>query len=302
MNSIILKLNIVILQVENIKFMDGKFILFLCLFIGFFGSSQEDLLKEIDTINAEELYQPSFKALQVVTSQSTKIPSKKEFYFVVSHRFGDVSEGFQNFFGLDQATTKIGGIYGITDAISLSISRHTYQKTYEVGAKYRILKQSKSQQSLIDIVGYNVIAVNSELDKDVYPKLQFSDRLTYTNQILLSRRFSDDFSLQITPSFVHKNLINDDIESENNFLVGIGGRYKISKRLSINAEYFNNFNKKDFYINPLSLGLDIETGGHVFQLLFSNSQPNTEAGYLTNGLGDWAKGKVYFGFNLYRVF
>lgn len=275
-------------------------VLFLFCYSNYF--SQDDLLNEIDTIKAEELYQPSFKALQVVTAQSTKMPAKKEFYFIVAHRFGDVSEGLKNFFGLDNATTKIGGIYGITDAVSVNLSRHTYNKTYEIGTKYRLLKQSKVNKTPFDIVGYHVLDINSELDDDVYPHIKFSDRLSYTSQVLLSRRFSENFSLQLTPSFVHKNLINPSIDSENNFLTGFGGRYKISKRVSLNAEYFYNFNKKDFYKNPLSLGFDVETGGHVFQLLFTNSQPNTEAGYLTNATGDWAKGKIYFGFNLYRVF
>lgn len=278
----------------------SKIYIICFLFVAAYGIAQEDLLKEIDTATAAKQYEPSFKALQIVTGQSTKMAAKKEFYVDISHRFGDVSEGFKSFFGLDHATTKLGVVYGLTDGISLNASRHTYQKTYEFGAKYRILKQQG--EIPFDVVGYHVIDINSELSKDNYPTLKFQDRLAYVSQLLISRRFSENFSLQITPSYVHKNLIERSIENKNLYYTGIGGRYKISKRMSLNAEYFANFDDKTYYKNPFSLGLDIDTGGHIFQLVFTNSQPNTESGYLSNATGDWGKGHIFFGFNLYRVF
>ena len=278
-----------------------KTLLLLSMLSSALAFSQEDLLKDIDTIKTNtESSQPAFKALQIVTGQSTKLSAKNEWYIVVAHRFGDISTGFKNFFGLDDASTKLGVIYGATDWLSLNLSRETNQKTFELGGKYRLLRQNDSFP--VDVVGYNVMAINTDLDKDNYPHLQFGDRLSYLTQALNSRRFSDDFSLQLTPSYVHKNLYEPNIEDKNQFLAGLGGRYKISKRISINAEYFVNFDNHSFYKNPLSLGMDIETGGHVFQLLFSNSQLNSDIGYLTNATGNWGKGHIYFGFNLYRVF
>ena len=278
-----------------------KTLLFLSIFSSVLAFSQEDLLKDIDTISTSNTSSPpAFKALQIVTGQSTKLTAKNEWYFVVAHRFGDVSEGFKNFFGLDGASTKLGAIYGLTDGISLSLSRETNMKTFEFGAKYKLLKQNDNVP--VDIVGYNVMAINTDLDKEAYPHLKFGDRLSYLTQALISRRFNDSFSLQLSPSYVHKNLYEPTIESNNQFLTGLGGRYKISKRISVNAEYFVNFDKNSFYKNPLSLGMDIETGGNVFQLLFSNSQLNSDIGYLTNATGKWEKGQVFFGFNLYRVF
>ncbi|PQA98237.1 hypothetical protein SAMN05421796_10413 [Chryseobacterium piscicola] len=278
-----------------------KTLLFLSIFSSVLAFSQEDLLKDIDTISTSNTSSPpAFKALQIVTGQSTKLTAKNEWYFVVAHRFGDVSEGFKNFFGLDGASTKLGAIYGLTDGISLSLSRETNMKTFEFGAKYKLLKQNDNVP--VDIVGYNVMAINTDLDKEAYPHLKFGDRLSYLTQALISRRFNDSFSLQLSPSYVHKNLYEPTIESNNQFLTGLGGRYKISKRISVNAEYFVNFDKNSFYKNPLSLVMDIETGGHVFQLLFSNSQLNSDIGYLTNATGKWEKGQVFFGFNLYRVF
>ncbi len=274
----------------------------MSIFISGFAFAQEDLLKDIDTIQTKtpDTQQPAFKALQIVTGQSTKLPAKNEWYIVVAHRFGDVSKGFKDFFGLDDASTKLGVIYGIADGISVSLSRETNLKTFEGAVKYRLVKQSENFP--VDVAGYNVMAVNTDLSKDNYPHLQFGDRLSYLTQALISRRFNDKFSLQLTPSYVHKNLYEPLIEDKNQFLAGLGGRYKISKRISINAEYFVNFDNHSFYKNPLSLGMDIETGGHVFQLLFTNSQLNSDIGYLTNAAGKWEKGQIFFGFNLYRVF
>lgn len=273
----------------------------MSVFFSVFTFAQDDLLKDIDTISTpDKIEAPAFKALQIVTGQSTKLAAKNDWYFVVAHRFGDVSRGFKTFFGLDDASTKLGAVYGLTDAISLSIARETNLKTWELAGKYKLLHQSDSFP--VDVVGYNVIAANTDLSKDNYPFLKFNDRLSYLSQALISRRFNDKFSLQLSPSYVHKNLYEPSIEDSNQFLAGIGGRYKISKRISINAEYFVNFDNHSFYRNPLSLGMDIETGGHVFQLLFTNSQLNSDIGYLTNATGKWEKGQIFFGFNLYRVF
>ncbi|MCO6147308.1 DUF5777 family beta-barrel protein [Flavobacterium sp. NRK1] len=271
----------------------------------FFGMataySQEDLLSELDSTQVADSYATAaFKGLQVVTLQSTKMAAANEFYFVVSHRFGTVKDGISEFFGLDKATTKIGTVYGVTDWLSVSASRHTLLKVYEVGAKYRLVRQSDDFP--VDIVGYNTIDVNSLLDKDDYPKMEFSDRLTYITQLLVSRKVTEKLSLEIVPSYIHKNLYQPEFENDNQFSLGAGGRMKLTKRLSLNMEYVYNFDKPDFYVNPLSVGLDIETGGHVFQLLFTNSQAMTEGGYITNAAGDWGKGDFFFGFNLYRVF
>lgn len=263
--------------------------------------SQDDLLNSLDSTQVDANYSTAtFKALQLVTLQTTKMPAKKEFYFVVSHRFGTVKDGLDSFFGLDNATTKLGGIYGITDWLSASVSRHTLNKMYETGLKYRLVRQD--DHFPVDIVGYSVADINTFLEKDQYPGLEFKHRVTFVQQVLISRKFSEKLSFELVPSFIHKNLYNPDIERDNQFSFGGGGRYKITKRLSVNLEYMHNFDKPDLYKNPLSVGLDIETGGHVFQLIFTNSQAMSESGYITNASGNWGKGDFFFGFNLYRVF
>jgi len=270
----------------------------LCLSV---ANAQDDLLTSLDTVKQEPGYATAaFKGLQIVTLQTTKLPAKKEFYFVVSHRFGSVKDGISEFFGFDMATTKIGGVYGVTNWLAVSASRHTMLKVYEAGVKYRLARQGDTFP--FEVVGYNTVDINSLLDKEDYPALEFKDRLTYITQMLISRKISDRLSVELVPSFIHKNLYDPLIENDNQFAIGSGGRVKIAKRLALNIEYVYNFDKPDFYKNPLSVGLDVETGGHIFQLLFSNSQSMTESGYMTHATGDWGKGDFFFGFNLYRVF
>ena len=278
----------------------------LMLFIFTIVSAQDDLLKELDSVpKGKEVASAAFKGLQICSMQSTKLAAKGEWYFLVSHRFGDLKNGINNFFGLDNALTKLGGIYGVTDWLSLSASRHTYQKTYELAIKYKLANQEVDGFPAT-IVGYNTLDINSELSTDLYPGLKFNNRLAYSSQLLVSRKFSTTFSGQLAGIFIHKNLYDDLIDQKNIFLLGAGTRYKIAKRLSINLEYAARLNIPDdtqsIYSNPLTVGLDIETGGHVFQLVFSNSQPMNDVALFSNAAGDWGKGSVYFGFNMYRVF
>ena len=278
-----------------------KFLLAAGLLFSVVTYAQDDLLSELDSTQVQDSYATAtFKGLQIVTLQSTKLPAAKEWYFVVSHRFGTVKNGIDEFFGLDGATTKLGGVYGITDWLSVSASRHTLLKMYETSVKYRLARQSDDFP--VDIVGYNTLDINTFLEKENYPKIEFTDRLTYVNQVLISRKFSDNLSLELVPTFIHRNIYDPAIENDNQFALAAGGRMKLTKRLSLNLEYGHNFDKPDFYKNPLSVGLDVETGGHIFQLIFTNSQAMTESGYITNAAGDWGDGDFFFGFNLYRVF
>ncbi|HRG17714.1 MAG TPA: DUF5777 family beta-barrel protein [Flavobacterium lutivivi] len=284
-----------------------KRITVLLFFIAGLGVTwaQDDLLKELDSVNSgkKEIEMAAFKGLQICNMQSTKLAVKNEWYFVVSHRFGDLTQGINNFFGLDNALTKIGGIYGFTNWLNVGVSRHTYNKNYELAVKYKFANQ-EVEGFPFTIVGYNTLDVNTKLTTDEYPMLKGAQRLSYTSQLLISRKFSESFSFEVNPIYVHKNLYDKALENKDEFLVAAGGRYKLSKRMSINIEYAARLNAKeqDYYRNPLSAGFDIETGGHIFQLVFSNSQPMNDVAYFSNTTGKWNGGPFYFGFNMYRVF
>ncbi len=279
------------------------FLFFLSFFS--FASAQDDLLNELDTIKSteKEIEISAFKGLQICNLQSTKMPAKGEWHILISHRFGDLTNGLENFFGLDDANTKIGTVYGATNWLSLGFSRHTFNKTYELAGKYKLMNQEKNGFP-VTISGFNTLEINSALKTSLYPNLKFNNRLAFSTQLLVSRKFSDKFSLQVTPMFVHKNLYDPENETKDKFIFASGGRMKVSKRMSINLEYAAQLNapKGKIYHNVATVGLDIETGGHVFQMVFSNSQAMNDVAVFTNATGKWFDKGLYFGFNMYRVF
>ena len=278
------------------------------LFCFGFANAQDDLMNELNATKSDkkEVSSAAFKGLQVANMQSTKLPMKGEFYFLVSHRFGDLTNGINNFFGLDNALTKLGGIYGVTNWLSVGVSRHTFQKTYELAAKYKLANQEDNGFP-VTIVGYNTMDTRTDLTTTLYPDLKYDYRLAYSNQLIVSRKFSSAFSAELTPIFIHKNLYDADKESQKNtFLLGTGARCKLSKRLSLNLDYAARLNTTEGFTSPYhnaaTLGLDIETGGHVFQLVLSNSQTMNDVSYYTTGSGIVGGKGIYFGFNMYRVF
>ena len=280
-------------------------VLSLTAFVGL--AQEDDLLKELDNLNQNEtIFElPAFKALQIGNLQSTKVVDNAELYMVVAHRFGTLENGIDDFFGLDQANTKIQLLYGLLPNLQVGISRDSYEKTYSGTAKYKVFRQSNKVFANLSL--YTSVDINTQLQKSIYPELQTSDRFSYTAQILASRSFSQKLSLQLAPIFVRHNLqdLNYTITpTYNQILLGFGGRYKLLKRLSFNLDYAYNFSKNSnsLYNNPLTMGIDIETGGHVFQLLFTNSRASNDSSFLTETTGDWTQGEISFGFNIVRVF
>ena len=280
-----------------------KYSIYFLLLLSFqFTWAQEDLLSEIDsTATVSQPVTSAFKAMKIVNLESTKIASKGDLYLVVAHRFASIKNGIDDFFGLDNAVTQIKFIYGVASGLSFSVGRS--EQAYDVSGKYLLLNQMENGFPFT-IVGFNSLAFNNVLKESNFPKMKFEDRIVYTNQLLISRKFSDKFSFQLAPTFFHENFTTDVNQENSQFAIGLGGRYKLTKRLSLNMDYAAHANRSStsIYKNPLSVGLDIETGGHVFQLHFTNSQGIHEAGFLGNSTGDWGKGEIFFGFNLVRVF
>ncbi len=278
--------------------------------------AQDDLLNDLESeVEVDKTVVAAFKGLKVVNFESTKLANNKDFYFIVAHRFGSVKNGVKDFFGLDNAVTQLKFIYGFNDWLNLGVARSSFQQKYGAHIKYR-LKHQEIDGFPVTVVGYHLATINTSLDKDQYANLEFEDKLTYTSQLLLSKKFNESFSLLLAPTFIHENLatrsrevladgttLNYD-EEASQFALGLGGRYKISTRVSINADYGLHLNRNDNsnYRNPLSVGVDIETGGHVFQMHFTNAQAMFEEGFIVQGQGDWADGDFFFGFNISRVF
>jgi len=268
----------------------------------------QDLDKLLGSISADStpnFAYGTFKGTTIINSQSVEVPGNKDFHFIISHRFGAVNSGIYNFFGLDQGTTRLGLEYGIKDIVGLSLGRSSYNKTYDGGIKVRILRQQTGIKEIpLSISIYS--AIFSETIKWDIPEREnlFSSRLSYATELMIARKFGKRLSLQLTPSYVHFNLVPTAEDQNDVFSIGVGGRYKIASKFSVNGEYFYLLpgETADNYANSLSLGFDIETGGHVFQLHFTNSQMIFAPGYIARTEGEWMDGDIYIGFNIFRVF
>lgn len=280
-----------------------KFLYLLIFLIPTILFAQDDLLSEIDNETETDFKTAAFKGLKIVNFESTKMVSKKELYFVVSHRFGSVETGFKDFFGLDQAVTRLNLIYGISDGINIGFSRSSFRKIYESSLKMRLLREKKGGFPFTVVSSSNIL-INTSLDEEILPLLKFKNRLGYTTQLLISKKVNTNFSIQLMPTFFHDNYVDVDEQDNSQYVIGFGGRHKLTKRWSVNFDYGLHLNRAETspFNNPLSIGFDLETGGHVFQLHFTNAQPMNTNGFLGQGTGDWGDGDIFFGFNLSRVF
>jgi predicted porin len=271
--------------------------------------AQEDLLTllEKDTVQKQqkEYTYATFKSTRVINGQSVETQKARVLQFLISHRFGRLNSGAYNFFGLDDATIRLGLEYGINDVLTIGIGRSSLEKTYDGFVKYKLLRQSTGAGAMpVSVVLFASTAINTLTFNEPERDNLFSSRLSYTYQVIIGRKFSEKLSLQLSPTVVHRNLVAGALDQNDVYAAGVAGRYKLTKRTSLNAEYFYILPGKtaDDYYNSLSLGFDIETGGHVFQLHFTNSQGMIEKFFVPATNGNWLKGDIYFGFNISRVF
>lgn len=288
-----------------------KLILLFCL-ISTQVFAQDDLMKMLDNETKDQTTYTSatFKATRLISGQTIETMGKNQLNFWISHRFGAINSGFiDNFFGLDEARIRLGLEYGITGQLTIGIGRSSQEKMYDFYGKYKLLRQSNSMPVTLTLYGSNAIstvATGSALESGTVMKYYDNiERMTYTGQILLARKFSERFSLQIMPTILHFNRA-ETIDTPNNMVaLGVGGRMKLSKRISISGEYYYaDFNRpaNSNYHNSLALGFDIETGGHVFQLHFTNSRGMIERQFIAQTTKQWSDGGIFYGFNIARSF
>ena len=279
-------------------------ILFIFIFFSAYSLfAQDDLFNLISDENLATDVRSTFKGTKVINGQSTELPSKRTLLFIIAHRFGTINSGVYELWGLDQAQMRMSLDYGVSDRLALGLARNSFQKTFEGSMKSKLIKQKLKNGSPVSISSYHAMFLNTLKWQNTERENIFRSRLSYAHQIMIARKFNSSLSFQITPSFIHRNLVETETMNNDFFAMGYGGRYKLSKRVSINAEYFQQFNRPDeAFVNSFSLGFDIETGGHVFQLHITNSQGMFERSFIGETVGRWSQGDIYFGFNISRVF
>ena len=275
--------------------------LLIFLFFPLIISAQDDLML---LLNDDTNYKISstFKAVKIVNSQSVELVNKGDLLFLIQHRFGTLNSGAYNLYGLDNAQVRFGLDYGLNKWSSIGLGRSSFLKTIDANAKIKLVSQIKGENSFpFSIAWYSSAFFKQQIWKNMQAEdYLLSDQMSYVHQVLVASKINRALSVQLSPTLVHKNSIIKD-DAHDLLSVGLGARHKLTSRISFNAEYFFQLNKENG-INPLSLGLDIETGGHVFQLHLSNSAAMFERAFIHETNGEWSNGDIYFGFNISRVF
>lgn len=280
---------------------------FVCTFFIAAAQDPSDLMKQLedDVKNTTDYTTATFKTTRLINGHTVENVGKKVLDVKISHRFGKINGGGYELFGLDNATMRMGLDYGITNTLMVGIGRSTYQKTYDAFFKWKILRQSTGKKKMPVTLSYvPTIAFKTLKFEDDTRENYYTSRLYFTHQLIIGRKFSEGTSFQLMPTFSHRNLVQLAKDPNDLLAVGFGGRQKLTKRVSLNFEYYYQLPgyKLTGTKNSFSVGFDIETGGHVFQLHFTNSQGMSERTFISETTGDWGKGDIFFGFNISRVF
>lgn len=276
--------------------------------------AQDDLLSELEASSTPktEYAFATFKGTRVINLQSPELPAKGVMQYMILHRFGSFNQDyFYNFMGLHNAQVRLTLDYGITDWLNVGIGQSSFQKMYDGFVKYRLFRQSKGEINMpVSVVGYSSIFYSAQRQDEALPDATVN-RLSFVHELVLARKFNKNFSAELVPTLVHQNVVDSAAYSNDVFCLGIGARYKITNMHAISVEYVHQLNptKQYFdgtqlqkYNNALSVGFDIETGGHVFQLFLTNSRGVSDPLVFSETPGSWSNGDIHFGFNISRVF
>lgn len=291
-----------------------KNLLLFLLLIPVCAYSQDDLLSELESTSDESIISSAaFKGSRLINGHTVETRGGGELEFIFQHRFGLINGGLYEMFGLDQAFVRLGLDYGITDNLSASIGRNSVDKTMDGYAKYRMLRQQTGKKSIpFTVTALGGVAYKTSPRRQDAPTLQNVDRLAYVGQVLIARKFTPALSIQVMPTFVHKNAVDQNVEKNDLLAIGMGGRLKVSRSIALTSEYYLRLDAPDNTLlnqnglpnkyNAFGLGIDLETGGHVFQILITNTNALTERAFITETTGDLANGDLHFGFNVTRGF
>ena len=292
--------------------MKGLHHLFFCIFLFLFTENifGQDLDSLINTQikPAIDYASATFKASRISSGHSVQQMKRKQLDFRISHRFGTLNSGGYGLFGLDQSTIHFSLEYGVNDWLMFGVGRGSYNKIYDSFAKFRVLRQSTGARTMPLSISYMTSAeMNTTKSQDPTRTNYFSSRMSFVHQLLIARKFNEDFSFQLSPTFIHRNLVASDLDRNDVYSMGLGARYKLTTRTSLNVEYYYTYNPNHHfsatrYYNSASVGVDIETGGHVFQIMLTNSLGMREGTFIPQTTDSWTNGGIHLGFNISRVF
>lgn len=267
-------------------------------------SAQDNLLDQLREEDETEWNTPTFtfKAIRLINGHTVETREKGNLEFLISHRFGRINSGAYQFFGMDQANMRLGLDYAWEDWLTLGIGRNSFNKMYDGFVKISLYQQSQGKIKLpVTLVWLSNTSINTIRRPDI--PINLNRRLQYAHQLLVASKLNQKASVQLMPSYIHRNLVRERTDPNALLAMGVGMSYQISKSIHLNVEYYHRFSEQENQnTHPLAIGVDIETGGHVFQLHLTNAQQMTETGFIPSTTGDFFSGDIHFGFNITRNF
>ncbi|UYZ62132.1 DUF5777 family beta-barrel protein [Hymenobacter weizhouensis] len=273
-------------------------------------AQDDDLLNQLESQTPKpttpEAVNATFKSTRLINGHTVETPGQGTMVFLISHRFGTLNSGAYELFGLDNATIRLGLEYALTDDLEVGVGRSSHQKTFDGFVKYRALRQragSGGFPASVTLFASTALVTQRDPPGTTLDRT-LTRRLTHSYQALIARKFNSNLSLQLMPTLVHRNLTEMGGGPNDVYAIGAGGRHKLTKRTSLNVEYYYLLpnTRPSGLRNSLAVGFDIETGGHIFQLHVTNSQGMVEKFFVSETRGNFFKGDLYFGFNVNRNF
>ena len=271
--------------------------------------AQTDLLADLERQTTDstkrEVVTATFKGTHIINAQSVETPGHGTLAFLIQHRFGTLNSGAYEFFGLDQAVLRLSFEYGLTNRLAVGIGRTNIEKTFDGFVKYKALQQTSGARAMpVSVTLFASSAITTLKFNDPTVERTTASRLDYAYQVLIARKFSPGLSVQLMPTLIHRNYVARAGMQNDVYALGAGLRQKLTKRVALTADYFYVLPgyAADQYRNALGVGFDIETGGHVFQLHFTNAQGMTEKFFVPQTAGNFFNGDIYFGFTVARNF
>lgn len=276
------------------------------------ASAQTDsLMREMNSKPDNEVVMAAFKSDRLILSQTTTMVKKYNLDFKVAHRFGDIGGtdgGAKIFWGLDNSSDiYIDFDYGISDRLNIGFGRSKYEQLLDLQLKYALVQQTSNDHvpfsvSILAKTGFTPYKVVTSVFDN------YGNRFSYLGQAIISRKFSSQFSMQLSPTVLMRKVVDSPADEKSLFALGAAARLKLTKRFGIVADYYKVFSQyrrettsTNFY-DPLGLGFEMETGGHVFTLTFVNAKAIVENNFIPNSTSSWTKGEYRFGFTISRMF
>ncbi len=291
-----------------------KNILYSLLFILCSASAfaQDDLMKLLDDEKPKqkEFVSATFKGTRLINFHTSEVVGRRSLDFRISHHFGDINGGPYQFFGLDGgASIRLGLEYSYDGRLEFGLGRSSVEKTVDGFVKYKLLRQTINNKQPITITLFSGMYYATIKDPNKaatgIDRYQYqTSRMAYCHQIIIARKFSERFSLQLSPTYVHYNLVDFIGDKNDLYAVALATRYKFTKRSAITFEYCYRANPYSTikYYDSVGIGIDIETGGHVFQMYLTNSIGMVESQFVGHTNTSWKNMGLKLGFNISRVF